>query len=297
MSNRETFLLDRKLGIGGSDIAPIMGLSPYSTPLDVYRDKMNPEIIYGEESEDLKRGARVEKYILQEYCEVNCLELETNLPPFIHPEYPFMRGNIDAKVLGQNVIVEAKSTKCPIAKWEEGIPEYYRTQVAYYAMLSDADRVDVPVLFSNWQYECFTYWRDYEYEALIKQAVIDFWNNHIVTGIPPEPSTPAELQAVYPKIEDAKTIKADNKIRETVSLWQETSLRRKELEKQEEKLKIEIQNFMGDAGILDSGFCKVALKERTTSRLNTGALKEAMPQLYREYSNDNTYRILQIIGG
>ncbi len=297
MSNRETFLLDRKLGIGGSEIAPIMKISPFATPLDVYRDKMNPEIIYEEESEDLKRGARVEKYILQEYCEVNGLELETNLPPFIDPEYPFMRGNVDAKIVGENVIVEAKSTKCPIAKWEEGIPEYYRTQVAYYAMLSDADRVDVPVLFSNWQYACFTYWRDYEYEARIKQAVIDFWNNHIVAGIPPAPSNPAELQEVYPKIEDAKIIKADNGIRETVSLWQETSLRRRELEKQEEKLKIEIQNFMGDAGILDSGFCKVALKERTATRLDTCALKEAMPQLYREYSNDNTYRILQIIGG
>lgn len=297
MSNRETFLLDRKLGIGGSDIASIMNLSPYSTPLDVYRDKMNPEVIYEEESEDLKRGSRVEKYILQEYCEVNNCSLETNLPPFIDPKYPFMRGNVDAKIVGENVIVEAKSTKCQIAKWEDGIPEYYRTQVAYYAMLSDADRVDVPVLFSNWQYACFTYWRDYELEDRIKKAVIDFWNNHIVAGIPPEPSTPAELQAVYPKIENTKTIKADNEIRETVSLWQETSLRRRELEKQEEKLKIEIQRFMGDAGILDSGFCKVALKERTATRLDTGALKEAMPELYKEYSNDNTYRILQIIGG
>lgn len=297
MSNRETFLLDRKLGIGGSEIAPIMKLSPYSTPLDVYRDKMNPEIIYEEESEDLKRGARVEKYILQEYCEVNSCTLETNLPPFIDPEYPFMRGNIDAKVVGQNVIVEAKSTKCPIAKWEEGIPEYYRTQVAYYAMLSNADRVDVPVLFSNWQYACFTYWRDLEYEARIRQAVIDFWNNHIVAGIPPEPSTPAELYEVYPKLESAKIIKADSDIKEKIYIWQEAATKRRELEKQEEKLKIEIQSFMGDAGILDAGFCKVALKERTATRLDTCALKEAMPQLYREYSNDNTYRILQIIGG
>ena len=149
MSNRETFLLDRKLGIGGSDIAPIMNLSPFTTPLDVYRDKMNPEVVYEELTEDLKRGARVEKYILQEYSEVNDCALETNLMPFIHPAYPFMRGNIDARVIGENVIVEAKSTKCPIAKWEEGIPEYYRTQVAYYAMLSNAERVDVPVLFSN----------------------------------------------------------------------------------------------------------------------------------------------------
>lgn len=297
MSNRETFLLDRKLGIGGSEIAPIMGLSPWSTPLDVYRDKMNPAVIYEEESEDLKRGARVEKYILQEYCEVNNCALETNLPPFTDPEYPFMQGNIDAKVVGENVIIEAKSTKCPIAKWEEGIPEYYRTQVAYYAMLTNAERVDVPVLFSNWQYACFTYWRDYEYEALIRQAVIDFWNNHIVASIPPAPSNPAELQEVYPKLKSAKIIKADSGIREKVNLWQETLLRRRELEKQEEKLKIEIQNFMGDASVLDSGFCKVALKERTATRLDTGALKEAMPELYREYSNDNTYRILQIIGG
>lgn len=200
MSNREQFLLDRKLGLGGSDIAPIMGLSPYSTPLDVYKDKMNPVVIYEEESEDLKRGTRVEKYILQEYSEVNDCALEINLTPFIHPEYPFMRGNIDAKVAGENVIVEAKSTKSPIAKWEEGIPEYYRTQVAYYAMLSNAERVDVPVLFSNWQYACFIYWRDYEYEAQIKGAVINFWNNHILAGIPPEPSTPAELQEVYPKL-------------------------------------------------------------------------------------------------
>jgi putative phage-type endonuclease len=297
MSNRETFLLDRKLGIGGSEIAPIMNLSPYSTPLDVYRDKMNPKVIYEEESEDLKRGARVEKYILQEYSEVNNCVLETNLPPFIDPEYPFMRGNIDAKVVGENVIVEAKSTKCPISLWEQGIPEYYRTQVAYYAMLTNAERVDVPVLFSNWQYACFTYWRDYEYEARIKEAVIDFWNNHILAGIPPEPSTPAELQEVYPRIEDAKTIKADSDIREKVNIWQETLLRRRELEKREEKLKIEIQSFMGDAGILDSGFCKVALKERTATRLDSSRLKEAMPDLYREYSNDNTYRVLQIIGG
>jgi putative phage-type endonuclease len=297
MSNREQFLLDRKLGIGGSEIAPIMNLSPYSTPLDVYREKMNPEVIYEEESEDLKRGKRVERYILQEYCETSSCKLEVNLPTFIHPEYPFMRGNIDAKVLGQNVIVEAKSTKSPIAKWEEGIPEYYKTQVAYYAMLSNADRVDVPVLFSNWQYACFTYWRDYEFEDRIKKAVIDFWNNHIVAGIPPEPSNPAELQAVYPKIEDTKTIKADSEMREIVSLWQEVSIKRKELEKQEEKLKIEIQRFMGDAGILDSGFCKVALKERTASRLDINSLKATMPELYKEYSNDNTYRILQIIGG
>lgn len=297
MSNRETFLLNRKLGIGGSDIAPIMGVSPWSTPLDVYRDKMNPVVIYEEESEDLKRGARVEKYILQEYSEVNNCSLETNLAPVIDPKYPFMRGNVDARVVGENVIVEAKSTKCPLTRWEDGVPEYYRTQVAYYAMLTNAERVDIPVLFSNWKYACFTYWRDLEYEARIREAVIGFWHNHILAGIPPAPSNPAELKEAYPRLESAKTIKADNGIREKINIWQETLLKRKELEKREEKLKIEIQNYMGDASVLDAGFCRVALRERTISRLDTGALKEEMPELYNEYLNDSTCRFLQIIGG
>ena len=78
MSNKEQWLLERKVYLGGSEVAPIMGLSPWSTPLDVYREKMNPAVIYEEESEDLKRGVRVEKYILQEYCEVNNCSLETN---------------------------------------------------------------------------------------------------------------------------------------------------------------------------------------------------------------------------
>ena len=297
MSNRETFLLNRKLGIGGSDVAPIMGLSSWSTPLDVYRDKISQELICEELSTDLKRGIRVEKYILQEYSESINEVIETNLPPIIDKEYPFMRGNADARIVGKNVLVEAKSTKTPISMWNAGIPEYYRTQVAYYAMLADAERVDIPVLFSNWQYACYTYWRDYEFEAQIKEAVINFWQNHIVKGIAPAPSTHEELQQAYPDIYTEKTIKADENIRQIVSELQEASSKRKELEKLEQKLKTHIQVYMGDAGLLDAGFCKVSLKNRSANRLNTEALKIANPEIYQSYLAESNYRVLQFIGG
>ena len=88
-----------------------------------------------------------------------------------------MRANIDAKVIGANVIVEANIRS--ISSWEN-IPEYYKAQVAYYAMLTDAEYVEVPVLFSGWKYACFTYWRDEAYEARIKEAVINFWQEHLL---------------------------------------------------------------------------------------------------------------------
>jgi predicted phage-related endonuclease len=274
-----------------------MGLSPWSTPLDIYNDKTCQELNCEELNDDCKRGIRVEKYILQEYSENTNTEIETNLPPLIDRNYPFMRGNTDAKIVGQNILVEAKSTKAPIATWEKGIPEYYRTQVAYYAMLADAERVDIPVLFSNWQYACFTYWRDYEFEAEIKAAIINFWQKHIITGIPPEPSSIAELEAAYPYIKEETIIKANEEMREKVYQLQAASEQRKALEKQEKQLKTQIQGFMGDAGLLDAGFCKVALKQRSANRLNSEAFKIDNPELYQSYLAESSYRVLQIIGG
>lgn len=295
--NREQFLLDRKKGIGGSDVASILGVSPFRTALEVYQDKTSPELALDEPTEDMQRGVRVEKYILQEYAERSEVQLNTNIPTIVDKEYPFMRANIDAMVIGQNIVIEAKSTKAPISSWEGGIPEYYKAQVAYYAMLTDAEYVEVPVLFSGWKYACFTYWRDTCYEANIKEAVINFWENHIVKNIPPKPTSTEELIAAYPVLTNEKTIKADNDIRQKVYQLQEISEQRKELEKKENQLKTQIQGYMGDAGLLDAGFCKLALKEIKSTRFDANAFKEKYTELYRQYLNDSSYRKLQFIGG
>lgn len=295
--NREQFLLDRKKGLGGSDIPAILGVSDWSTPLEVYRDKMNPELIEQELSEDLERGIRVEDYILHTYSDKCEVELDKNIPTIVDKAYPFMRANIDAMVRGQNIVVEAKSTKAPTSTWEKGIPEYYKPQVAYYAMLTDADYVEVPVMFSCWNYACYTYWRDESYEAMIKDKVIDFWNNHIVKGVPPEPTNLDELKASYPTLDKTKTIKADNTISAKVSMLQEVTEQRKILEKQEKQLKVQIQGFMGDASFLDAGFCRLSLKEYTASKFDVSAFKEASPELYKQYLSESSYRKLQFIGG
>ena len=59
LGTREQFLLDRKKGIGGSDVASILGVSPYSTALEVYHDKTKPELVLDEPTEDMQRGVRV----------------------------------------------------------------------------------------------------------------------------------------------------------------------------------------------------------------------------------------------
>ena len=49
MTNRIEWLKARQKGIGGADVAAILGINPYRTPLDIYREKTT------EITEDLAR--------------------------------------------------------------------------------------------------------------------------------------------------------------------------------------------------------------------------------------------------
>ena len=293
---RTQFLLDRRQGIGGSDVAAIMGISPWKTPLDVYNDKVCT-FVEDEPNEDMKRGFKAEKYVLEDYVDHTGSTIQTNLETIIHPDYPFMRANVDARLVDENVIVEAKSTKAPISTWDSGIPKYYKTQVAYYAMITNATRVDVPVVFSGWTYICFTYWRDAELEAKILKAVIAFWQDHIVPEIPPAPQSQEELQAAYPTIDDRVVVKADANIAHTVEEYQSVLEQIKELETSKSALKKNIQLYMGEAGVLDAGFCKLSLKDRVVNRLDTTALKASLPDIYNNYVKETHSRFLQFMRG
>jgi len=294
--SREQFLLDRKKGVGGSDCAAILGVSPFRTALDVYNDKVSPDVS-DEPNEDMKRGIRAERYVLEEYVERTGEVVETNIPTIINERYPFMRANIDGRIRGENVIIEAKSTKAPMSSWENGIPEYYKAQVAFYAMLTNAERVDIPVLFSGWEYACFTYWRDNDFESKLKDAVIKFWKEHVVKGIPPQPQSLEELKTVYPSIDEEMIKKADDHIRNVVSEYKEVSDQIKKLDEEKESLKKTIQIYMGSAGLLDAGFCKLALKDRVINRLDTKALKAANPEIYQNYVKETCSRFLQFMRG
>lgn len=297
-SRREQFLLDRKAGIGGSDVAAIMGLSPFKTALDVYRDKTSyVDVMDAEElSEDLRRGNRAEEYILKQYAENTGETLECNLPKLVDNTYPFMIGHIDARVKGQNVIVEAKSTKLSLKSWCNELPKYYQPQVAYYASLFDADRVDVPVLFSGWEYGCFTYWRNYDLEEEIRKCVIKFWNDHVLAGVPPAPQNLEELKQAYPFLEAQKVLEANEEIMRVIEELDRASAARKQLEQQEGALKLRIQEYMGDASVLDAGRFKVTLKDSSISRVDVAALKSNNPDIYRTYLKTTESRTLRLIG-
>ena len=67
-TERSEWLKQRQAGIGGSDVAPILGISKWRTPLDVYNDKTS-DIFEEEDNSSMIWGRRLEPVIRQAYAD------------------------------------------------------------------------------------------------------------------------------------------------------------------------------------------------------------------------------------
>lgn len=296
----EQFLIERKKGIGGSDVAAIMGLSPWKTPLDIYLEKNTHVSLedgddISEDKPQLARGRRCEKYILEEYAERMACQLSPGRL-MVHPTYPILRGNIDAFVEDTNIIVEAKSVGGSPNSWDNEIPIYYKTQVAFYAAITNADRVDVPVLFDRWQYACFSYYRDTIFEENIILSCLHFWKHHILTDITPSPTNLKDIQSLYPKSEP-KGCPVTKEIEDSLLALASLKPGMRVLLEREEKYKLHIMDYMKDSDtILDGENILATWKTQNRSNLDIDRLKKEHPEIYDKYKKEQTTRVFRMKG-
>lgn len=192
-------------GLGGSDIAAIVGLSSYKTSFDVYA-----RITTGDTSKAGTRarlGNLAEPEILKDYCERNSFPLtafERNVE-LAHPDKPHFRGELDALFRG-NRGVECKLVGFRQAdRWgEDGsdfIPDEYLCQVAWYTMLADLPYMDIAAWFDGGgDYREFRYDRNAELEASLVEQADRFWTDHVLKGEPPSPAGAKadSIRAIYP---------------------------------------------------------------------------------------------------
>jgi predicted phage-related endonuclease len=140
--------LDRSKSIGGSDVAAIMGLSPFRTPLDVWREKVLGQDDF-EGSRATRAGERFEPHLLAAY-QAKLADGDRMWRP--EPTIDgYRRSSPDAmaEIGGWLRIVEGKTTIVG-AKWGEDdtdlVPLDYVAQGTWYADMLGAEGIDYPVL-------------------------------------------------------------------------------------------------------------------------------------------------------
>ncbi len=167
----EEWLQMRTEGIGGSDAAKVLGISPWGTKYDLWHDKVGIDPLNDDKnSMILDAGHRLENFVAQLYgylqnANANGEENEKvkvfeKKIMYRHPLYPFMQGDIDRFVEkdGKVSILEIKTTSDNNkSEWfsDSGkpiIPKHYECQVRHYMAVTNIDEADICCLFCNEQF-------------------------------------------------------------------------------------------------------------------------------------------------
>lgn len=202
--NTEAWHAWRGKGIGSSDAPIILGMSPYSTPLQLWEHKTGlvPKAFQGNFATE--RGHALESVAREHYA------LRTGLKPepcnVEHSKHPFLRASLDGLDKPSNIVLEIK---CPgkedherAAKGE--LPEKYVAQVQHQLNVAGAE------LAHYWSFAgkedgsfdgiLVEVRRNEKFIAALEQAEIEFWQ--MVLEKNPPPLTDRDVK----KVKDEKLI-------------------------------------------------------------------------------------------
>lgn len=147
---REEWLEYRRTGLGGSDAAVVMGLTPYRSKIELWADKTGrmPET---EDNEAMRTGRDLEQYVAERFCEAAGKKVRRRNYIFQHDEYDFITANVDREIIGENAGLECKTTSAfAKADFDSGeIPLYYYCQCCHYMNVMGYDRMYLAVLIGG----------------------------------------------------------------------------------------------------------------------------------------------------
>ena len=281
------WLEERRKGIGGSDIAAILGMNPYKTPYRVYQEKRKEvEDWQGNEATDW--GKRMEPAIRQWYSDQTGRDVRLPEKILMHSKYPFMLASLDGYTDDRRV-VEIKTARSGKGWGEPGtneIPDYYALQAQHYLIVTGFEVCDVPVSISGSSPELYEVPADKELQEAIIEAAVIFWKR-VQDGNPPDPITYADAVARYGKSIVGCPVFATQDAIEAVNSLRFIRDRKRILEADEEDLKGRIISALGDAGdaLVDADGNPLVTyrigKGRQTSDAKTFGKEH--PDLYEKY--------------
>lgn len=266
---RESWLLARQRGLGGSDIAAVVGLSPFRRPIDIFVGKTQAV----EFSEDLREhmawGNLLEPVIRAEYARRANQQVVCGLD--IAPLFPgraaqwdaqtivkaedrdWMLGTPDGIIAGTDAGLEIKNSARKGEGWGnsggEEIPDHYTIQCQWYMAVTGRRQWDVAVLFSGNRLETFRLWRN---DALIGELIAAgeaFWNDNVLKGVAPpvdESESYARYLARKYSLASGDVLPATDEITGIAIELESTQMDKKRAEAHEQLLKNKLAEILGN---------------------------------------------------
>lgn len=295
---RKQWLDIRKSGIGGSDAAAAVGLSPYQSMLELWlvktrRDGNLPVDDPNDEASPMYWGSILEPIVAAHYTKRTGRKVRRVNAVLQHPDpdKAWMLANLDYQVVAEESvqILECKTAgEYGSRLWRDGVPEYVQCQVQHQLAVTGKAAADVAVLLCGQELQIHRIERD---EALIAN-LIDlerrFWE-FVETDTPPPAdgsvSSAQALQALYPR-DNGETLDfaTDSPLCAVFDALVSTREELATLQQVESDLKQTLQQAMGEAtaAVFHSGFVSWK-RSKDSAGLDIATLLKAQPHLLKEY--------------
>ena len=285
---------ERRKYIGGSDIAVVMGMSRWKTPLKLWLEKTgqaDPDDL--SQVEAVQLGSELEEFVAQKFAKESGKQVRKQSKMYVHKDYPFMAAHIDRLITGTDEILECKT--CGSHKkdeWEgDGIPREYILQVTWYLGITGKKKAYIAVLIGG---QSFKY-KEIEFDKELFDVMVDmakeFWQA-VETKTPPVVSASDNPVIVQMFPEPDSELVENQDIEDRVTKLQQVKDDISALTDEKEMLEAEIKSAIGEhLGVLTEKF-KVTWPKYQQTKVNTERLKA--DGLYEKYADKSSYRRLNI---
>lgn len=298
--------VNRQHFIGGSDAAAVLGVSPWKSRLDLYRQKTQafdePDVGDPMRQKVLTRGKRLEPYVLDLLREETGLTVAHVNRRFIDPQHAFLACEIDAEAeSGENI--EIKTALYGGKEWGEpdtdAVPVQYTAQAMHGLMITGALVCVFGVLIGVDDFRIYQVRRDEEIIAALREKEVAFWQEHVLPRIPPPPSTADDVLkwltpdegAAIDATNDGELLGLINRVRE---LKAANKSQADELERCSDLLRLRLASA---TAITVHGKPLVTFKNQTANRFDSKAFIAASAEnaaLYEQFKTTTTSRVLRI---
>lgn len=299
--------LDRHKYIGGSDIAKVMGLSRWGTPLSLWAEKTGKVVAKDLSNvEAVELGQDLEEFVANKFTQRTGKAVRRSPKVYQHPEYPYMVAHIDRLVTGTDELLECKT--CSVFKadeWkDEEIPQEYILQVMWYLGITGRKVGHIAVLIGGQSFKSKPIEFDAELFADMVKAAKEFWQ-HVQDDTPPAimPNDDETLKEMYGEHtdfmielfpEDEKTAEASLNFEDKIAYLQEVKAHIKSLQDEQKEIETFIKDIIKDNLGIKTPKYVVTWKSQSKTSIDTTWLRESEPEIADKYSTTTSYRVMRI---
>jgi putative phage-type endonuclease len=285
---RDEWLEQRRHGIGGSDAAAALGLSPWKTPLSLYLEKTGDARPF-RDNESMLWGRVLEPAIRAEYTRRTGIACASGAQ-LTHPKYPWMRATLDGlSNERQPRVVEIKTARTDRGWGEPGtddVPQTYLLQCVHYMVVTGAQLADIALLVGGQDFRIYTVQRNAALADLVVEGEHEFWQ-HVQRREPPEAKTLAEINMRYRQSQSRQvelSPDAAHACAQLAAIRAEILERETEAEQCEALIKSEL--LEADAGIVDGVVACTWRTAKPSQVFDKDNFKSEFPDLWKQYQTE-----------